>query len=178
MSVSPSTVLGWIDRGLLPAHRTPGGHRRVERGALVRFLRDHGMPVPTQLLGTSRLLVIDDEAAFLRTVKRMLHRAVPEVAVETAQGALDGLLQVVTFMPDAVLLDAYMPGMDGVEVCKRLRASSATAHIRVIGVTGRPSPELERSYQRAGASAFLTKPLEVSELLVALGLAESDYRTA
>jgi len=176
VSVSPSTVLGWIDRGLLPAHRTPGGHRRVERGALVRFLRDHRMPVPSQLLGTSRLLVIDDEPAFLRTVKRTLHRAVPEVVVETADGALDGLLQVVTFLPDSVLLDAYMPGMDGVEVCKRLRSSSATAHIRVIGVTGRPSPELERSYQRAGASAFLTKPLDASDLLVALGLAES-YRT-
>jgi CheY-like chemotaxis protein len=148
----------------------------VERGALVRFLRDHRMPVPKQLLGTSRLLVIDDEPAFLRSIKRTLHRVAPEVVVEASDGPLDGLLQVVTFLPDAVLLDAYMPGMDGVEVCKRLRASAATAHIRVIGVTGRPSPELERNYQRAGAAAFLTKPLDVTDLLVALGLVDSDHR--
>jgi excisionase family DNA binding protein len=176
MSVSPSTVLGWIDRGLLPAHRTPGGHRRVERGALVRFLRDHDMPIPHQLLTVARLLVIDDEPAFLRSVKRMLQRSAPQIEVETAEGAYDGLLRVVTFLPDVVLLDAYMPGIDGVEVCKRLRSSAATAHIRVIGVTGRPSADLELAYERAGAAAFLTKPLDPGALLTAIGCVSDSAR--
>jgi excisionase family DNA binding protein len=170
VSVSPSTVLAWIDRGLLPAYRTPGGHRRVERGALIRFLREHRMPVPTELAPLSRLLVIDDEDSFLRAVKRELERSAPEIDVETADGALDGLLKVVTFMPDAVLLDTYMPGLDGLEVCRRLRTSNATAHIRVIAISGRPSPELEIAYRKAGAAAYLSKPLDVQALLGALAL--------
>ena len=46
---SPSAVLNWIDDGLLPAYRTPGGHRRVQHDALIKFLRDHEMPVPGPL---------------------------------------------------------------------------------------------------------------------------------
>jgi CheY-like chemotaxis protein len=83
---------------------------------------------------------------------------------------------VVTFLPDVVLLDAYMPGIDGVEVCKRLRSSAATAHIRVIGVTGRPSAELELAYERAGAAAFLTKPLDPGALLTAIGCVSDSAR--
>jgi excisionase family DNA binding protein len=170
VSVSPSTVLGWIDRGMLPAYRTPGGHRRVERRDLVRFLREHRMPVPLELRAINRLLVIDDEPAFLRAVRRDLKRHADEIEVETADGALDGLLKVVTFFPDAVLLDTFMPGLDGVEVCRRLRSSAATAHIAVVAITGRPSEEVAASYREAGAVACLSKPLDVGELLSALAL--------
>lgn len=168
--VSPSTVLSWIDKGLLPAHRTPGGHRRVEPAALVRFLRDHDMPIPRDLSSVTRLLVIDDEAPFLSTARRFLKRHAPQLKVETADGAVDGLLKVGTFRPDAVLLDAYMPGMDGVEVCRRLRASAATAHIRVVAITAHPSPGIETAFRKAGAVACLSKPLQPMALLSALGL--------
>jgi excisionase family DNA binding protein len=168
--VSPSTVLSWIDKGLLPAHRTPGGHRRVEPAALVRFLREHDMPIPRDLSNVSRLLVIDDEAPFLSTARRFFKRYAPALKVETADGAIDGLLKVGTFRPDAVLLDAFMPGMDGVEVCRRLRASGATAHIRVVAITAHVSPELETAFRKAGAVACLSKPLDPTGLLAALGL--------
>ncbi len=168
--VSPSTVLSWIDKGLLPAHRTPGGHRRVEAAALVRFLRDHDMPIPRDLSTVSRLLVIDDEAPFLSTARRFFKRHAPDLKIETADGAIDGLLKVGTFRPDAVLLDAYMPGMDGLEVCRRLRASSATAHILVVAITALPSTKIEAAFREAGAAACLSKPLEPLVLLEALGL--------
>jgi len=177
--VSPSTVLSWIDKGLLPAHRTPGGHRRVEPAALVRFLRDHDMPIPRDLSNVSRLLVIDDEAPFLSTARRFFKRHAPALKVETADGAVDGLLKVGTFRPDAVLLDAFMPGMDGLEVCRRLRASGATAHIRVVAITAHASRELEAAFRKAGAVACLSKPLEPVSLFGALGLegAQEEIRT-
>jgi excisionase family DNA binding protein len=172
VGVSPSTVLGWIDRGLLPGHRTPGGHRRVERAAVVRFLREHEMPVPQQLLPTSKVLVMDDDQTFLRSVKRMLHRAAPELVIETARRPADGLLRLVTFSPDAILLDVDLPDIEGVALCKRLRTAHASKHIRVVALTSEPSTELRRSYERAGAAAFLVKPLDLTKLLVALDLAE------
>src|SRR2546422_4046688 len=54
IGVSPSTVLSWIDKGLLPAFRTPGGHRRGDPRALVGFLRSHQMPGPRTLLPPAR----------------------------------------------------------------------------------------------------------------------------
>src|SRR5215472_14759499 len=178
LDVSPSAVLTWIDKGLVPAFRTPGGHRRVERTALVQFLRSHGMPVPHQLLGVTRLLVIDDEPAFLRATRRQLARQAPHLGVEAAAGAVEGLLKVGTFRPDAVLLDAYMPGMDGLEMCRKLRGTPETAHILVIALTGRPSREIETQFLRAGAAACLVKPLEPAAFLPLLERARTTRRVA
>lgn len=168
LGASPSTVLSWVDKGLLNAHRTPGGHRRIAKPDLVGFLHGHRMPIPSELRRVERLLVIDDEPVFLRTARGLLRSTHPELTVETADGAVDGLLHVITFQPDAVLLDAYMPDMHGPEVCRRLCRTEATAHIRVVALTGRPSEELARELVEAGAVACLTKPLDVRELMSAL----------
>ena len=166
--VSPSTVLAWIDKELLRGHRTPGGHRRVERGALVTFLRAHKMPVPRALAGVRRLLAIDDEAAFLRGLCRQLKKQAPWLEVETAEGAAEALIKVGTFNADAVLLDAFMPGMDGMEVCRLLRSGRETAHIMVVALTGHASPDVEAEFLRAGAVAVLSKPLDGAELIKVL----------
>lgn len=171
--VSPSTVLSWIDKGMLPAHRTPGGHRRVEASTLLRFLRENGMPVPRELLSVATLLIVDDDVTFLRAMERLLRQHVPDLRIETADSAVDGLLKVGTTRPDAVLLDAYMPGMNGVEVCRRLSGSPETRHILVLACTGQPSAEIVRDFRDAGAAECFTKPVDLPGLLRALGLTSS-----
>lgn len=171
IGVSPSTVLSWIDKGLLPAFRTPGGHRRVDPGALVEFLRAHQMPVPHSLLPQARrVLLIDDEVPFLRSTKRALKQQFPDLEVEVAEGPVEGLLKIGTDKPDAVVLDAVMPGMDGVEVCRQIRQNPATAEIIVIALTGRLDAELAAAFARAGATACLRKPLDLPALVRLLGL--------
>lgn len=170
VQVSPSTVLGWVDRGLLAAYRTPGGHRRIDGVALVRFLREHAMPIPKELAPITRVLIIDDELPFLSTAKRLLKRRAPHLELDTAAGAVEGLLKVGTFRPDAVLLDAYMPGIDGVEVCTRLKQSEDTRNITVIAVTGQPSPEIREQFTEAGAAECLVKPLDIDAIVALLGI--------
>ncbi len=171
IGVSPSTVLSWIDKGLLPAFRTPGGHRRVEPMVLVEFLRNHQMPVPRTLLPQAkRMLLIDDDATFLRSTKRQLKQNFPELDVEMAEGPVEGLLRIGTDRPDAVLLDAMMPGMDGVEVCRQIRQNPATSEIAIIALTGRLDDMLEVAFKKAGATACLRKPLDINQLTQLLGL--------
>ena len=135
VQVSPSSVLKWIEQGKLRAFRTPGGHRRVASGELLDFLRAHQLPVPAELEGDQvRLLVIDDEARYLRALGTLLQRADSRVEVALAESALDGLLKVGLLKPEVVLLDTYMPGMDGLEVCRRLKQSPLTAHIATQGL--------------------------------------------
>jgi excisionase family DNA binding protein len=163
---SPSAVLRWIDLGLLEAHRTPGGHRRVASPKLVEFLIAHRMPVPRELRdGQVRVLVIDDEAQYLRSLGPLLTAADARVEVELAESAIDGLLKIGVSLPDVVLLDAYMPGMDGLEACRRIKQAEATHHIAVVAITGRPSPELHQAFTGAGAQGFLPKPLAASAVL-------------
>lgn len=171
IGVSPSTVLSWIDKGLLSAFRTPGGHRRVEPSALIEFLRAHQMPVPKSLLPQAkRLLLIDDDDLFLRSTKRSLLQQFPTVEVDLASSAVEGLLKIGTDKPDAVLLDAMMPGMDGVEACRQLRQNASTAEIVIIALTGRLDDELTAAFKLAGANDCLRKPLDLGVLTQILGL--------
>src|SRR4051812_27084978 len=117
VQVSPSSVLKWIEQGKLRAFRTPGGHRRVASDELVEFLKAHHLPVPRELEGEKvKLLVIDDEPTYLRSLGILLQKADSRVEVSLAENALDGLLKVGLQRPTVVLLDSYMPGMDGLEV--------------------------------------------------------------
>ena len=136
---------------------------------LLGFLRAHRLPIPHELQAERmRLLVIDDEPKYLRSLGALLQRADSRVEVELADNALDGLLKVGLRRPEAVLLDSYMPGMDGLEVCKRLKASDETAHIAVLAMSGRPSAELEKKFTNAGAAGFLAKPIQAAVVLAKL----------
>lgn len=177
MQVSPSAVLRWIDQGLLRAFRTPGGHRRVGTTELLAFLKAQNMPVPPQLGGRAvRVLLIDDEPRYLSSLGALLRRAEPRLEISLAESAVDGLLKVGLWRPDVVLLDAYMPGMDGLEACRRIKSAPETAQVVVLAMSGRRSDELVRRFEAAGAAAFFAKPLDVAavvERLRALGVLEA-----
>lgn len=180
VQVSPSSVLKWIEQGKLRAFRTPGGHRRVASDELVEFLRAHHLPVPPELEGERvRLLVIDDEPTYLRSLGALLQKHDSRVEVSLAENALDGLLKVGLQRPQVVLLDSYMPGMDGLEVCRRLKESVETQNIAVLAMSGRHSAELEKKFLEAGAAAFLAKPFQpaaVLSKLEGLGLVRPKQR--
>lgn len=176
LGVCPSTVLAWIDRGLIRAHRTPGGHRRVEQAELVRFLREHALPIPPELLPVSSILIVDDDAAYLRATRRELRRRAPQLEIRCARDAVDALLQISTQRPQAVLLDAHMPGMSGVEVCRRLHEAPATRSLLVVAVTGDTSAALAAAFRAAGAADVFTKPLDCRSLLRRLGVSPAPER--
>ena len=69
--VSPLSIINWVNAGRLPAFRTPGGHRRIRREDLVRFMRESGIPLPEELregTGRPRVLVVDDDQAVRDTI--------------------------------------------------------------------------------------------------------------
>lgn len=108
-------------------------------------------------LAPARVLVVDDDEML-----RELTRAAPENAGFTVAEAADGgrLIEAFTAVhPDIVLLDVLMPGMDGFETCALLRARAGGAHLPVLMMTGLDDVEsINRAYQ-AGATDFVTKPI-------------------
>ncbi|HWE06444.1 MAG TPA: PleD family two-component system response regulator [Rhizomicrobium sp.] len=112
---------------------------------------------------TARVLVVDD---ILSNVKLLDAKLTAEYfEVETASSGAEALDKIAANEPDIVLLDVMMPGMDGFEVCRRIKANPATAHIPVVMVTA-----LDQSSDRvaglgAGADDFLTKPVDDEALL-------------
>lgn len=70
--------------------------------------------------------------------------------------------------PDLVLLDMGLPGMDGLEVVRRLKADPATAKVPVLAITGRDDPGSRRNALDAGCAAFILKPVNTQALLRAI----------
>lgn len=128
------------------------------------------MPVPRELTGVARLLVVDDDHGVLRSVKRLVERRSRALKVETSDSAMDALLRIGISCPDAVLIDAYMPGMNGVELCRQLSSNSETQHISIVALSGKMTRKLERDLFEAGAAAVLKKPLDSHLLFAALKL--------
>jgi signal transduction histidine kinase len=136
---------------------------------------------PDQFAG-ARVLIVDDEGT-----QRLLTRDCLEDAgfcVEEACDGEDGLKKIKTLQPDIVLLDVMMPGMDGFQVCEQIRSDPVIRHTPVIIVTGREDIEDIRKGFAAGASDFLTKPLNWNLLpnrisfVLRAGRLESDLRAS
>jgi len=166
LHVDPGSIANWIDQGLLKAHRTPGGHRRVQVDDLLKFLREHKMPVPSELSVTPvRILVVDDEEPVAKLIARAIRSRYPDYEVVEAHDGFRAGTMIATIRPDVVILDLRMSGMDGYEVCRMIKAQDATRHAEVIAVTAFPSPESEQRILDCGARVCLAKPLDLDKLL-------------
>ncbi|MGI9481770.1 MAG: PleD family two-component system response regulator [Hyphomicrobiales bacterium] len=106
---------------------------------------------------TARVLVVDDITANLRLLEAKLQAEYFEVI--TATNGFDALEAVQQHPPDIVLLDVMMPELDGIEVCKRIKANTKTQHIPIVMVTALDTPEDRVRGLEAGADDFLTKPV-------------------
>jgi excisionase family DNA binding protein len=161
--VSPLSIINWVNAGRLPAFRTPGGHRRIRREDLVRFMRDSGIPLPEELRegsGRPKVLVVDDEASIRDVLaEHLTTRANPYEVLTAADGFEAGRL-VATFRPDVVLLDLRMPGLDGFQICRTIKADPETSNTVVIAMTGFYSPETEARILECGAIRCFAKPVE------------------
>ncbi|WP_224982545.1 response regulator [Geomonas agri] len=113
-----------------------------------------------------KLLAIDDNQDNLLTLSALMKTFLPEAQLITSQSAQDGIRRAGMEAPDTILLDIQMPGMDGFEATRRLKASPATQHIPVILVTAHRSDSACRVMGlECGADAFLSKPFDEAELV-------------
>jgi CheY-like chemotaxis protein/DNA-binding CsgD family transcriptional regulator len=122
------------------------------------------------------VLIVDDVPDNLS----VLHDALDEsgYTVLVATGGEAALQRASQALPDIVLLDAMMPGMDGFEVAKRLKASPATAHIPIIFMTGLTETEHLVAALEAGGVDYVTKPIKPKEVLARMGVHVQGARQA
>jgi diguanylate cyclase (GGDEF)-like protein len=103
------------------------------------------------------ILIVDDEKYNLALMNRILAL---DYTIFTAKSGKEALLRVNENLPDLILLDIIMPGMDGFEVCKALKDNPDTQHIPVIFITGLDSETDEERGFNLGAVDYITKPLK------------------
>src|SRR6187551_3394458 len=111
---------------------------------------------------TARVLVVDDILSNVKLLEAKLTAEYFEVI--TAFNGMECLAKMEEGAPDIVLLDVMMPGMDGFEVCRRIKSNPKTAHVPVVMVTALDQPSDRVAGLDAGADDFLTKPVDDAAL--------------
>jgi excisionase family DNA binding protein len=172
LQVNPSSVKKWVNEGYIVAFRTPGGHRRIRAADLVQFLDGHKIPVPRALqeAGRRRIVVVDDDATQLKAVGRSFKRYADRVDVALVDNGIDALISIGARRPHLVVLAASLPGIDGVEVCRRLKANQDTSDIAVVLAVTHSTANVEEAARKAGARQVVRKPIDVPTLLEELGV--------
>ncbi len=112
---------------------------------------------------SKRLLVVDDEPNLLRAVAACLKAENYEV--NTARNGNDALMQLAESVPDLIISDIRMPGMDGYKLARQLRGSPRTALVPIVFLTAKDETADRIEGFRAGIDAYLTKPFEPEELI-------------
>ncbi|MEJ2109607.1 MAG: response regulator [Acidobacteriota bacterium] len=162
--VNPTTVQNWIKEKKLRAFQTPGGHRRVTREDLVHFLEKFGMPVPSELRRIPpTVLIVDDEVDVLDMIEDLLKSGSPDIDVSRARSGVEALIMIGERKPELLILDLKMPGMDGYEVCSKLKSNPSTRNVRIVAISGDQNPEVGKRIKSKGADLFFNKPLNLIE---------------
>ncbi len=115
----------------------------------------------------AKVLMVDDDRTVVELMAAVLQKQGFRFA--SAKDGVEGLEKAKEFMPDLIILDISMPRMDGLEMCRRLRAEPATQRIPVVMFTALSDRSMRIKGLMAGANDFLTKPVDNTEILVRVG---------
>ncbi len=135
LGVHHNTIKNWIKSKQIVAFQTVGGHYRVPRREVVRLIKGRDLPVPDELQGPMGLVyVVDDDELIRRAMEDTLSE---DYEVYSFNNGFEALMQIGRLKPDLLILDIYMPGIDGFAMVKKLRQDDKLANIRVLGMSGK-----------------------------------------
>lgn len=167
-NVAPRTVSKWFDSGQLKGYRIPGSKdRRIPASELVRFMKAHGIPLDNISTGSTRVLIVDDDAEVVRTLARVLSEQT-NYEIETASTAFGAGVACERFKPNVVLMDVHIEGGNGREMAQILRSSDNHQMTRLIAMSGKLTDGQSHSLRAAGFDRFLKKPFQVRQVIEAI----------
>jgi PAS domain S-box-containing protein len=112
----------------------------------------------------ARILVVDDDEQIVSAVVEVLARH-PLYMVEAASNGIEALIRMGTFKPDVLILDIFMPGMDGVELCRKLRNEPSLSGLSVIIITGQINDPRVGELKKMGFKEIYEKPFAIEDIM-------------
>ncbi|MCS7014536.1 MAG: response regulator [Gemmatales bacterium] len=163
--VSQQTIIRCFDNGQLKGFRVPGSRfRRIPRDALYKFMKEHGIPTDALESGKRKILIVDDDPDLVDLITRVLEKD-GRFEIRIARNGFDAGMMVKEYQPDLIVLDVMLPDINGREVCRRIRADSNLAEVKIICISGMVEQEKVQELKKAGANDFLHKPFEIEQLI-------------
>lgn len=167
-NVAPRTVSKWFDSGALRGYRIPGSKdRRIPVNQLIRFMKQHGMPLNGLMTGCTRILIVDDEQDIVEVLEKILEDEA-KYEVEVAKGGFAAGVIAEKFRPHVILLDLHLSDIDGKEVAKQVKNNPDLQLTKVIAMSGKMMEEESKGLQAQGFDGFLKKPFHVKQVIEAV----------
>jgi len=176
-AVGRTTMWRWVKSGELQAFPTPGGQYKIRKEDLKFFIKEKMQHLPiAKPFQEKKIMIVDDDPAIQKLLSKMLSSN--GYRIEVASDGFEAGVKTIQFKPDLMILDLFMPGMDGFEVCKQIKVNSNTSHIKVLAYTGYDTAENKERIMQAGADGYMAKPVGRKALLENLeNLLRSERRT-
>ena len=168
--ISPRTVANYCDEGKIESLQSPAtGYRRIPMASLERFLSEHGYPRSLLFLQDApKILVVEDNRADRILMLSVLAQAFPRAAKDAVEDGYEALIRIGENPPDLLILDLNLPGMDGIEVCRRLRGSPRTRGMSILPVSGFDDEDRRLRLAELGVAEVLHKTADIPVLRAAV----------
>ena len=164
-NVAPRTVSKWFDSGALRGYRIPGSKdRRIPVNQLIRFMKQHGMPLNGLMTGTTRILIVDDEQDIVEVLEKILEDEA-KYEVEVCKGGFQAGVTADKLRPHVILLDMHLADIDGREVCRQVKNNADLQLTKVIAMSGKMGEDELKGLLASGFDGFLKKPFHVRQVI-------------
>jgi excisionase family DNA binding protein len=166
--VTPMTVIRWIEDGRIPAFKTAGGHRRIQRADLEAFCRERGIPCDPLHVGRRRVLVVSVDAEERDQLAAAVRGASPEVVVDVARDAFEGGRLLAASRPHLVIFDERAAGADIKDVAERMKGDPALGTVELVIFGPSPDGEAARMLRARGVFGCLRRPIDSAAVRAAV----------
>jgi two-component system, OmpR family, response regulator len=164
------TAINWIKNGYLKAFTTPGGQYRVYSEDLLNFLSKRGMRIPDELqrIVTEEkkrsIIIIDDDEDLNNLLFEVLDEVFQNYKIIQAFDGFEAGMLVTEYKPQIIILDIDLPGVNGHDLCRKIKQDKTLTASKIISITALTDPAEETKIIQDGADAFLRKPLDFEQL--------------
>lgn len=163
--VSRITAYKWVKYGKIKAFKVPGGRYRITPQSFKEFIKKSGYEEKIITAEESvKILIVDDEKLIAQSVKEFLESKYPHWHICLAYDGFEAGQLITKIIPDIILLDLFLPGVNGFQLCRKIKSDETTKNVKIIAITGYPTEENIEKIKECGAEAILAKPFEMDEL--------------
>jgi excisionase family DNA binding protein len=167
-SVAPRTVSKWFDSGQLRGYRIPGSKdRRIPLNSLIRFMKEHNIPLDGLQSGRTRVLIVDDESEIVDVLQKVLTEQA-NYEVRTAHSGFAAGIECEKYRPHVMLVDMHLGDVKGEEVARLVRENADLQLTKVIAMSGKLTDGQAQQLLQQGFDGYLKKPFHVRQVIEAV----------
>lgn len=175
-NVAPRTVSKWFDSGQLKGYRIPGSKdRRIPLSSLIKFMKEHNIPLDGVMSGRTRVLIVDEESEIVSVLQKVLSEQA-HYEVRVAHSAFTAGLECQRFQPHVLLMDIHLADIKAQELLKTVRENPDLQLTKVIAMSSKLTDGQAHQLLQSGFDGFLKKPFHIRQVIDAIEEATAVVR--